>query len=380
MTQSASVLRVRVAGPFAIERDGRMIDEGQLGSRKARVLLKLLAAHRGHLVAMDDIVDVLWGADLPAKAEANVATLVSRLRGVLGPDTIVGGRRGYRLQLGPELTLDVDEAADFLDEAERRGASRQPALALTAAKRSIEMLTVGRVREDEPAAEWAMDRRRDVERMLRRARVSAWQAHADVGDHRAALAVAQSAIDADGLDEEAHRAVMLCYHRLGEQGEALRAYERLRTVLVDELGADPGPETEALFSAVLRGEDVTEDRRCGGSVSAELDFVGRTPSFASYSIGGPTQPRSSSCAHHRRRGIASRTCGRVRRRGVGHGRRCCGPAATRRSARCSQPRRVIREAMSTWTPDAVRRAAGPRSFARRSRARTRAILGGVDWK
>jgi DNA-binding SARP family transcriptional activator len=384
MTRSASVLRVRVAGRFAVERDGRTIDEGHLGSRKARLLLKLLAAHRGHLVAMDDIVDVLWGADLPANAEANVATLVSRLRGVLGPGTIVGGRRGYRLQLGPVLTLDVDEAADLVDEAEHRLASRQPALALTAAKRSIEMLAVGTVLEDEPGAEWAMDLRRDVERMLRRARVVAWQAHADVGDHRAALAVAQGAIDADALDEEAHRAVMLCYHRLGEQGEALRAYERLRTVLLDELGADPGPETAALFSSVLRGEDVTELRRTEAARSAEPDFVGRDlelrellDRWADASRGSTSCVLITGEAGIGKSRLAAEFGAAVRATG-----------ATLLRARCYEAERslflqpfveVIREAMSTLSPDVVRRAAGERG---RSLAglvpELAAILGDVD--
>ena len=62
----------------------------------------------------------------------------------------------------------------------------------------------------------------------------------------------------DPLDEEAHRAVILAHHRLGEPGAALEAYERVRTVLVEELGADPAAETQALYLAVLRGEPVID--------------------------------------------------------------------------------------------------------------------------
>src|SRR5439155_7687044 len=175
-------------------------------------------------------------------------------RGVLGADAVVGGRAGYRLGVGPHVSLDIDEAEGFVDEAEQRLAEGQPAIALTAASRALQTLAAGRAFEDEPGAEWALDVGRAVERLLRRGRAVAWEAHAAVGDHRAALAAAQAAVDADALDEEAHRAVIRAYHRLGEQGEALRAYERVRATLVEELGADPGPETEALFGAVLRGE------------------------------------------------------------------------------------------------------------------------------
>jgi hypothetical protein len=172
--------------------------------------------------------------------------------------------------------VDVDEAAVLVDEAEQRMRSSRPALALTAASAALELLAGGRVLEDEPSADWAMELSREVERLLRRARGAAWLAHAGVGDHRASLAVAQTAVDADSLDEEAHRAIIMGYHRLGEQGEALRAYERLRMVLVEELGADTGPETESLIGAVLRGEEVVADRH--ETIAAEegnADFVGR---------------------------------------------------------------------------------------------------------
>ena len=43
----------------------------------------------------------------------------------------------------------------------------------------------------------------------------------------------------------------------GERGEALRVWERCRIALVEELGVDPSPETEAVYLELLRGEDRT---------------------------------------------------------------------------------------------------------------------------
>jgi len=39
---------------------------------------------------------------------------------------------------------------------------------------------------------------------------------------------------------------------MGNRGEALRVYERLRRLLSDELGVDPSPELRAVHLAVLR--------------------------------------------------------------------------------------------------------------------------------
>src|SRR5207302_869043 len=93
------------------------------GNRKARLLLKVLAARRPH-TPMDVIVDALWGESPPVKAIENVASLVSRLRTALATDVVQGGRAGYRLVLPPGCTVDVDEeealVAGGLEEEARR--------------------------------------------------------------------------------------------------------------------------------------------------------------------------------------------------------------------------------------------------------------------
>jgi SARP family transcriptional regulator, regulator of embCAB operon len=39
---------------------------------------------------------------------------------------------------------------------------------------------------------------------------------------------------------------------MGNRAEALRVFERCRTLLREELGASPSPQTEALFLDILR--------------------------------------------------------------------------------------------------------------------------------
>jgi DNA-binding SARP family transcriptional activator len=277
-------LRIRLAGRFTVERDGRVLDERALGNRKARLLLKLLAGRRGRLVPTDSIVDALWGDEPPDETAGNIASLVSRLRSALGREAISGGRGGYRLELS-QVSVDVDEAHRFVDEAESRLAAGRPALALTAADAALGLLTGGSALSDEPDAEWATEVGREIDRLTRRARVAAWRAASALGDHRRALSVAQDACAADSLDEEAHRAVMAAYHALGEPGEALATYSRLRTVLVEELGADPGPATESLYGSILRGEELPDPslapavtavgRGSAAAALGETPFVGR---------------------------------------------------------------------------------------------------------
>lgn len=273
-----AVTRFGLLGPFAVELDGVPCDPTTLGNRKARLLLKLLLARHGRHVAMDTIIDVLWGERPPAKPIENVASLVSRLRAALGRELIDGGRSGYRLIVPADCSVDIADAEALVDEAERRLAAGQPALANTAAEQALSVLEVGVPFEDEVAeGEWRDEIRHHVDRLLRRARVTCWQALGAMDEHREALAVAQRAAVTDPLDEEAHRAVIASYHQLGEPGEALAAYERLRTVLVEELGTGPGPRTEALYAAVLHGETSVDEPGRAAAHPSTSHLVGRDP-------------------------------------------------------------------------------------------------------
>src|SRR5262245_44861238 len=278
-----SEVRVALVGAFTVTRAGQVLEPHQLGSRRARVLLKVLAGQRGGLVPADTLAEAVWGDAPPESATAGLATLVSRLRSVLGRATIEGGRHGYRLAVGTAVALDVDEAERLAATAEARLSAGQPALAVTAARAVLDVVGTGAVVEDEPGVEWAADLDRVTARLARRARAVTWEASDRLGDHRTALVAAEDAAATDPLDEQAQRAVILAYHRLGEPGEALAAYARLRSVLAEELGTDPGPATEALYAAVLQGDDVpaSGSRPEGAPAgSARAGFVGRDGELA----------------------------------------------------------------------------------------------------
>jgi len=62
-------VELRLAGAFVVIFDGTELADRQIGSRKSRLLLKLLSASRPALVTTDQIADVLWDGAPPAGAE-----------------------------------------------------------------------------------------------------------------------------------------------------------------------------------------------------------------------------------------------------------------------------------------------------------------------
>ena len=251
---SVAHVELRLAGTFSVVRDGTQLIDGEIGSRKSRTLLKLLAVERPGLVTVDRIVEVLWPDERPAAPEQNVATMVSRLRAVLGAELIQGGRAGYRLAAGPGVVVDLDVAAGFCEQAEGKLGSAA-AVALAAAERADELLAAGTAIGDEPYADWADPAREQVRELLRRVRLAAAEASLATGDPRRAAGFAEAAIAADPLDEAAHRWYMSASAAAGEQARALAAYEALRQRLGRELGADPAPQTRELHLAILREQD-----------------------------------------------------------------------------------------------------------------------------
>ena len=73
-----------------------VLDRGQdlpLGSGRQRALLVLLLVHPNEALAVDRIVDELWGESPPATAAKIVQIYVSQLRKALGEGRIVSSGR-----------------------------------------------------------------------------------------------------------------------------------------------------------------------------------------------------------------------------------------------------------------------------------------------
>ena len=245
-------LRFRLLGSFGVWRDGRWLAPTEIGSRKGRTLLEILLVEAGRVVPVDRLAEHLWGNGIPDLPHRQVATLVSRLRRVLGAEVIAGHREGYRFAASPHAVLDLDEAGALVGEAEQRLAA-EPALALAAAGGALDLLGEGEVLQDEPSAEWAEVARARALELLRRARRAVWRAGLELGDHARVVEAAERAAAAEPLDEEPVRALMHAYRSTGRSAQALAAFERLRVALAEELGVDPSPETAELHLAILRG-------------------------------------------------------------------------------------------------------------------------------
>ena len=324
---------VHLSGPLRVDRGGTKLAGAELGSRKGRTLLRLLAARRGDVLTGAEIAGVLWPQESPSNPDAVVASLVSRLRRVLGPDAVLGGREGYRLGA---VETDVALARQLLADAERAA----PAAAGAGAAAALALLEAGEASAVEPDDDWLAPVRSDVSVLRRRARHLVARTALETGEADAAEDAARRALSDDPLDEEAVRLLMRALLARDLPAEALRTYELLRRALADELGTDPAPATRTLLRRCPARGGAGHPRRgaarptdCGSRAAT------RSSACSARSGTGPagTAPDSSSCPGNpaSARAACSRSWPTPR---AGPAVRCCPGGRSRVSGRCSPSR------------------------------------------
>src|SRR6516164_1753293 len=241
-------------GSFRVELDGQQAD---LGPRLQRALLAILVVEAGHVVPVDRLIDLLWRDEPPAAAIASVQAYVSQLRRVLEPgrparapaQVLVTQDPGYVLRI-TDGQVDALRFQALARQAHNDLAAGQPAAAAAGLEGAL-ALWRGAPLAEFAAEPWAVPlvaRLTEAHDLATEDRIDASLA---VGGHARAAADLEAMVEARPLRERRWGQLIVATYRCGRQADALRAYQRCRTVLAGELGLEPGPELRQLEAAVL---------------------------------------------------------------------------------------------------------------------------------
>jgi len=241
-------VRFGVLGPVTVTQDGAALN---IGGPKQRTVLALLVANAGSYVSIEAIIDAVWGEEAGSNARRVVQTYVANLRAELG-DTIVKTGNGWRLDVSREQI----DAASFEDEyqAAREVLESNPQQASVALREALASWRGHPYADVE--AHGALDG--EISRLTElRIAAQASRIDADLALRRDADLVGElEALMAQHPFSERFRAQhMLALYRAGRQQEALRSYQQIRTLLIDELGVDPSPELQELEARILEQDD-----------------------------------------------------------------------------------------------------------------------------
>ena len=241
-------VRFGVLGPVTVTDDTSGLN---IGGPKQRTVLALLVAHIGGPVSIDTIVDAVWGDDAAPNAKRIVQTYVATLRSVVG-DAIVKSGPGWRLVVD-RSQVDAAEFEDLYESA-RDVVEANPQRASVALREALAMwrgVPYSDV-EGHGALEGEVARLSELGVAAQAARIEA-----DLALGRDADLIGEiEALMAENPYSERFRAQhMTALYRAGRQKEALRSYDQMRTLLLEELGVDPTPDLQDLEQKILDQDD-----------------------------------------------------------------------------------------------------------------------------
>jgi DNA-binding SARP family transcriptional activator len=224
---------IELLGAFQVTVDGRYVDAEAWRHRRGADLVKLLALSPSHRVHRDQILDAFW-PDLASDAGgANLRKALHFARRALGAEEAIAVDRDL-VTLWPSADADTDverferSAADAIRDGDSGACSDAADLA------AAELLPTDRYEPwVVPVAERIRVKRLELLRLAGR-----WR----------------EVVEIDPLDEEAHRELIRAALDGADRLGAIRQFDRLRSILGEELGVAPEPETVELYERILAME------------------------------------------------------------------------------------------------------------------------------
>ena len=225
-------------------------------TEKVKLLLAYLALHRQSAHARPTLWGLFWGESSDAQARHSLSTALWRLQRWLEP---------YQTDGSPHLLIEDQQvafnraSAYWLDTAEfeqRISLARQVNGAnpdLTAAALSHALaLYQGELLEGY-YADWVLSERDRLKQLYLQALVHLMIYHGARKDYTQAIGFAQRILQDDPLREDIQRELMKLFELNRQPAEALLQYRRCESVLREELGIEPMPETQEIYRQLLLG-------------------------------------------------------------------------------------------------------------------------------
>jgi predicted ATPase/DNA-binding winged helix-turn-helix (wHTH) protein len=237
-----------ILGELEVRQEG---DRIELGSPRQRSLLARLLVNPNEVIATDRLVEDLWRGNPPEGARHTLHVYVSRLRKALGRDGARLERQGsgYRFCVEPE---ELDAARfEALATAGRTALARHDAAtAATQLRKALEMwrgCAFGEFANDDFARDAAV---RLDEMRLDTVEQRMW-ADLECGRHDEMVEEIREFVTQQPFRETGWEQLMLALYRSGRQADALRAYQKARAALAEELGIEPGPALRRMEERIL---------------------------------------------------------------------------------------------------------------------------------
>lgn len=284
--QNDTKVRFNLLGSLEGWSDGNRLRLG--GPIQERVLATLLL-EPGRVVPVARLVEAAWEDEPPTTASHQIRKAVADLRRRIpgGSGLIATDGPGYRAVLEDgQLDLSLFQLHTRL--AREALAAGRPSDAETELRTALGLwrgpvLSGAGGPVVEAAATALEERRLTAAEQLFQLRLEHGESAELVGDLR-------ELVSAHPLRETLRGHLMLALYRSGRQAEALEEFGRVRELLVEELGVDPGPRLARLYEGILRD---SPELAGPGAPEPPAPDAARAPAPSHAPAGASTAPSSA---------------------------------------------------------------------------------------
>jgi DNA-binding SARP family transcriptional activator/tetratricopeptide (TPR) repeat protein len=274
---ASAPFEIQLCGGLRVNRGADEVDLSKT-ARKGRLALAYLVLNRDRTIARDELMEHLWADPDPQQVGASLTQTLSRLRHVLGPESLER-LPGGAVRLRGEFRLDIEVARAALADG-RQACDVGAWPAARAASDTVLASLAGEVLAGDEA-EWLEAVRRNVTELRVEALELRAAAALRMGAARDAEEAARTAIAAAETRESAWALLMEAQAERGDIALATETYHDFRARL-REYGLTPSPALIELHRELVEGElaRADPDRPIAfppalSSESGEATFVGR---------------------------------------------------------------------------------------------------------
>lgn len=258
-------VEIKVLGPLEVSVGGVSIVPT---ASKPSQLLAMLALNAGHVVTLASLTEEIWGYQPPRSGVPTLHTYILKLRRKLqhaladegnltSKDILITRRSGYLLDLEPG---DVDAVRyERLSVAGRRAVNEGDHERASRTLGEALRLWRGPALADVPTGpQLAIEAMRLEENRLGDLHLRL-EADLRLGRHHQLLGELATVCARHPMLENFCAQHMVALYRSGRQSQALEAYLRLRTSMVEQLGVEPSLRVRQLHHGILTGQTSIDD-------------------------------------------------------------------------------------------------------------------------
>lgn len=260
-------LQIQLLGEFRLTHDDAPITA--FNTPKLQLLLAYLLLHRDAPQSRQTLAYLFWPDSNDSQARTNLRNAIHLLRTAL-PNVeqfLRIDNQTLQWRADSPFTLDV---AEFVQGVLAAEAMPDRTAAQQTIKRALNLyrgdLLPG-FYEDWVLAEREAWQNRYIAALEKASRLAEQQR-----DYRTAIDYGRRLLQIDPLREEAYAHLMQIYALQGDRATALRVYHNCATILVRELGVEPGPVTQGIYERLLNLE---ETQPAIAPLRADAPLVGR---------------------------------------------------------------------------------------------------------